>query len=121
MIGNGLAYVASLCGITFFLDDLSANIGLGIALTLIPGFFVLMMLRAIWVYLRDVDEAQRYFIMRSLIVGTFVILSLSGVWGLIELVVEDVPALPVFWIFPIFFFAFGLAGCFGPGRGMGIK
>lgn len=121
MIGSSLGYVGALLGVTYALDFFEEPFALRIALALVPCVFVVMMLRTIWRYMWQVDEAQRHFIMKSSVAALFVILMISGVWGLVELLVEGVPALPVFWIFPIYFFAFGLAGCFGPGRGMGIK
>ena len=115
------AYVMTLTGVTFVVNKMDASPILAGALAIIPAFFVLLMLRAVWIYVRDVDEAQRFFLVKSMMIGLFALLAVSGSWGLVEMMSDDLPRLPVFWLFPLFFFAFGLASCFGPGRGMGFK
>ena len=42
-------------------------------------------------------------------VGLAVILSVSLAWGILELFAEALPKLPVFFVFPIYFAAQGLA------------
>lgn len=122
MLGTSLGYAGSLIGVTFALrnwEDVSMPII--IALATIPGIFLFGMILSFWRYVRDIDEVARHFIVQSMILGLFAILALSGIWGLIEMLTDDVPRLPIFWVFPLFFGAFGLAACFGPGRGMGLK
>lgn len=117
-----MAYAVALIGFTFVVKSLSnpSNF-LVVSLALIPGTLLLGMLWSFWRISVTVDEAQRHFLTQSMIVSLFFTLGLSGVWGSIELMTTDLPRLPVFWIFPIFFGVFGLAACFGPGRGMGLK
>jgi len=114
-------YVVTLFAVSYFIDKETTAPILAGGLALIPAFFILLMLRALWRYVHSVDEAQRFFLIKSMMIGLFAVLALSGSWGLIEMMSEQLPKLPIFWAFPVFFFAFGLATCFGPGRGMGLK
>ena len=119
MLGYGCAYAGSVIGFAFIQDELVDNLVLTIGLAIIPAFFIMMMLRAFWIYIRDVDEAQRFFLQRSINVALFAVLVLSGLWGLLELMIDDVLKISLFWIFPFFFVVFGVATIFGPTRGLG--
>jgi len=116
MLGSSLAYAVSLIGVTFFVKKLDVITPLAIGLGLVPGLFVSGMLYAIWRYLKEMDEAARFFMTRSLMLACFLVLSIAGVWGLLEMLLDDLPKLPVFWIFPIFFFVFGSVTAFGPNK-----
>ena len=115
------AYVVTLMAVTYAVNKMDASPLLAGTLAIIPAFFVLLMLWAVWVYVRDVDAAQRFFLVKSMMIGLFAVLALSGSWGLVEMMSDDLPKLPIFWLFPLFFVVFGLSSCFGPGRGMGFK
>ena len=121
ILGSSLGYAVTLMAVTFFVNSQKPSSAVVIGLTLIPAFFVMLMLRAVWHYIHRVDEAQRFFLMKSVLIGLFAILAVSGSWGLVEMMSDDLPRLPIFWAFPLFFGAFGLSSCFGPGRGMGMK
>lgn len=121
ILGGSLGYAVALIGVTFALKSISAPLSAQIAISLLPGFFVLFMLMAIWRFVKNIDEAQRFFMTQSLVFAIFIVLALAGVWGLVEMLVDEVPKIPVFWVFPVFFGALGLSTCFGPGRGMGLK
>lgn len=118
---SSLGYVVTLLGVTQAVNTLGASTLLAGALAIIPAIFVLLMLRAIWIFVHDVDEAQRFFLVQSMMIGLFAVLAISGSWGLVEMMSDDIPKLPIFWLFPLFFGVFGLSTCFGPGRGMGCK
>jgi len=121
MMLSSMGYVVTLFAVSFYIDkDATAPI-VAAVLTLIPAFFVMLMLRAVWIYVHRVDEAQRFFLVKSMMIGLFAVLAVSGSWGLIEMMSNDLPKLPIFWMFPLFFGVFGLSTCFGPGRGMGCK
>ncbi len=121
ILGGSLGYAGAMIGVSLALKSTALPLSAQIALSLIPGLFVLYMLHTIWQFVRCVDEAQRYFFTQSFVVATFAVLAFSGVWGLIELLVDDVPHVPIFWIFPVFFVSLGLSSCFGPARHMGLK
>jgi len=114
-------YVVTLFAVSFFVDKDATAPALAAGLALIPAFFILLTIRALWRYVHHVDEAQRFFLIKSMMIGLFAMLALSGSWGIIEMMSNNIPKLPIFWVFPLFFLAFGLATCFGPGRGMGLK
>ena len=119
MLGYGLAYAGSIIGISFIIEDSVSNLFLKIGIALIPVIFVMLMLRTIWIYVRDVDEAQQYFLQRAVYIAALAVLIFAGSWGVVEMIIDDIPKTPVFWMFPLFFLVFGLATCFGPARGMG--
>ena len=79
---------------------------------LVPGLFILAMLWAVWRYVAEVDEVARHDFVQAKLVALFSVLAISGGWGLVELFNTNVPRLPVFWIFPIYFMIFGLVSCF---------
>jgi len=119
MLGYCFAYAVSFVGFAFIPDELIDNIALKIGLAIIPAFFIMMMLRTLWIYIRDVDEAQRFFLQRSINIAAFAVLIVSGSWGLLELMIDDIFKISLFWVVPFFFMMFGLATCFGPARGLG--
>ena len=109
MLGSMLGYVGGLLGVTYFLKGRDVDTLLAAGLAFIPVIFIMGVLFAIWRYLQDTDEVQRFFLTRAMIFGLFAVLVVSGGWGLMEMVVDDLPKLPVFWIFPIFFLVMGLS------------
>ncbi len=119
IMGAGAGYMGAVFGVSTQLDDADPVTALNIALALLPGLFILLMVYAIWVYIRDVDEAVRHFLVKAMMGALFVALSISGVWGLAELFLDGLPKLPVFFVFPIVMGMFGVFTCFGPARGMG--
>lgn len=118
ILGGGAGYLGAVFGVSFLLSDDSPITAINIGLACLPGLFILIMLYAVWVYLRDSDEVARHFMVRALLAALFLALSISGVWGLAELFLEKLPRLPVFFVFPIVMAAFGLFTCFGPARGI---
>ena len=118
MIGASLAYAGTLIGATFFIDDGDPTTPLTFTVAMLPGIAIIYMLWGMWRYINDVDEVGRFFITRALLIALFGTLAISGVWGLAELFLEDLPRIPVFWVFPITMGLFGLASSFGPARGM---
>lgn len=117
MLGSGLCYLAALLGVMTFINAQEPSLAVAIGLSIIPAIFVMGMLVAIWRYLKETDEVQRFFVTRAMMIGLFAVLIVSGGWGLMEMVVDDLPKLPVFWIFPIFFFAMGLSQLFNRDQG----
>ncbi len=116
MLGGSFGYAVSLLGITFLLGK-SDTITFGsVAFGLIPGIFVLIMLYSIWRFLKETDEAARHFASQDMMFATFIILAISGTWGLLEMLLDSLPKLPVFWLFPAFFMAFGAMSLLGPNR-----
>ncbi|MGB6229863.1 MAG: hypothetical protein WBF53_07025 [Litorimonas sp.] len=113
MLGASFGYVGSVFGASYFIDSGDPITPITILVALVPAAFVLMMLAAVWRYIAEVDEVARHYSIQSMMVALFGVLALSGSWGLVELFNEDLPRLPVFWLFPTFFALFGLAGAIG--------
>lgn len=116
MMGASLGYLGATMGAAAVLDKGDPVSLITILVALVPGLFVLLMLRAVWRYMREMDEVARFDHTRAMMVALFLILSVAGGWGLVELFNESLPRLPVFWVFPGFFFAYGLISCFVFGR-----
>lgn len=121
VLGAGAGYIGAVAGVSTQLDRDGPVTVLNIGLALLPGIFILLMVYAMWVYIRDVDEAARYFMIKALMGALFLTLALAGVWGLAELFLDDLPKLPVFFVFPIVMGMFGVFAAFGPARKMGCE
>jgi hypothetical protein len=119
VLGAGAGYIGAVFGVSTQLDGGDPVTALNVGLALLPGLFILLMVYAMWVYIRDVDEAARHFMVNAMMSALFVTLALSGVWGLAELFLDDLPKLPVFFVFPIVMGMFGVFTAFGPARKMG--
>lgn len=112
MSGAAAGYLGAVFGVSFLLDKDDPVTVLTILAAMIPGLFIFMMLWAVWRYVAEVDEVARHDYVQAMLIALFSVLALSGGWGLVELFNENMPRLPVFWIFPIFFMIFGLVSCF---------
>ena len=81
-------------------DDAAPTPGV-ILWAVLPGLVVLGWIWNMGTYLFALeDEYLRMLETRKALVATALVLGISGGWGLIEMFAE-VPALPVFFIFPI--------------------
>ena len=98
-----VGYLVSLFGVIPVIDGDGVEMPVAVALAAVPGLFVLGVLASIWIYLRDMDEVARHFAMRAMVFAAFAVLAVAGSWGLLELLVDDLPRLPVFYVFVIFF------------------
>lgn len=119
VLGAGAGYIGAVAGVSTQLDGDSPVTALNVGLALLPGLFIVAMVYAMWVFIRDVDEAARHFMVKAMMSALFVTLALSGVWGLAELFLDGLPKLPVFFVFPIVMGMFGMFTAFGPARTMG--
>lgn len=119
VLGSGAGYIGAVAGVSTQLNGSDPVTVLNVMLALLPGVFIIWMIHAIWTYLRDVDEAARFFLTKAMMGALFVALALSGVWGLAELFLDNLPRFPVFFVFPFVMGTFGVLSAFGPARGMG--
>lgn len=115
----GIGYMASIIILSPILSDEDPLTAVNIALMLIPVIFLLLTVVAMWRYFESVDEVLRAVYGRALLVAGFAVMAVSGAWGLLELMNENVPKLPVFFVFPLFMGTFGIASSVGKNRGMG--
>ena len=100
-IALSILYVALVALASWFVpDDAEPTVGV-ILWALLPGLVVLGWIWNMGVYLFALeDEYLRMLETRKALVATALVLGIGGGWGLIELFAQ-VPALPVFFIFPI--------------------
>jgi len=103
-------YLASLFGVIL---TIRSNPDLAVwgqaALGAIPAGFLLGTIYAIWRYMGDMDEVARHFNERAMLMGLFAVVSVAGSYGLMEMIIDPLPRLPIFWVFPIFFAVYGVA------------
>jgi hypothetical protein len=74
-------------------------------LALLPIAALLSMFWVQWRYMRDLDEYLRQVHVKALLFGAAVALGVGTGWGFLELFV-DAPALPVYWLNPLFWVAY---------------
>ena len=109
LLGVTAGYLGSLVGVVSILNDHpDMTLGARIALSVLPAIFVIAMLVVMWKFFSEMDEVARHFNERAINVAAFVVLAISGSYGLIDMLVEGLPPLHIFWVFPIFFGVFGL-------------
>ena len=78
-------------------------------LAFLPGLAALAFLYGWFRFIRETDELARRVQTEASMVGLAVILSLSLGWGILEMFIETLPRLPLFYVFPLYFAAQGLA------------
>ncbi|MCJ1961712.1 hypothetical protein [Novosphingobium mangrovi (ex Hu et al. 2023)] len=101
-------YLVSLFAATRLLEDNAPPSGLSIAVALVPGLAVVGMIWAIGRFYAELeDEYLRLLEVRKAMFATGLTLAGASVWGLLEML-TSVPALPVFWVFPIWCFGLGV-------------
>lgn len=111
IMGASLGYLGAVFGVTFIHDKFTDGSVPAIIISLIPGIFICLMIWSVWQYLKGVDEVARHDLTQAMMAGLFMLLALSGGWGLVELFNEDLPRLPIFFAFPVFFLIFGAVSC----------
>lgn len=116
MLGASGAYIGTVLAASFVVDEGDAVTVSTILVALVPAICILFMLRAVWMYLNEVDEVARHDFTQAMMVSLFIILAIGGGWGLVELFNDNLPRLPIFYVFPAFFGIYGLVSCFGFGR-----
>lgn len=79
------------------------------AVALLPAIAALGFLYGWFRFIRETDELQRRVQTEAIIIGVAAILTLTLTWGILEMFIDTLPRLPVFWVFPIFICVQGLA------------
>lgn len=108
VMGSAAGYIGAVFGAAFLIDDGDPITVVTILASLIPAIFIVLMMRALWRYIEDVDEVARHDFVQALMAAGFTVVTLSGSWGLVEMFNDDLPRLSIFWVFPVFFLVFGL-------------
>lgn len=79
-----------------------------IALAIVPIVALLSMFWLHWRFLQEIDEYLRQIQINALLCGAAVALAIATGWGYLEQY-SDLAALPVFWLNPVFWVAYGIA------------
>ena len=111
-------YVVGFLGIAWFADNVYYDPFVIAALGLVP---IAALLAMFWAHLRlisEIDEFLRSIQIKAVLGGLSVVFVIATGWGIVELL-TDVPRLPIFWINPIYFVAYGLASILLTRRAMG--
>lgn len=116
MLGASFGYVGAIIAAAIVIDEGDPVSAITIVVAAIPALFILLMMRALWRYIREADEVARHDITQAMMDGLFIVLAVSSSWGLIEMFNASLPRLPVFWMFPLFFAVFGIVSGIRYGR-----
>lgn len=101
-------YLAFIMLATFVLPDDAELSVLSVSIGLLPGLAILGWIWAMARLLIELeDEYLRMLEIRKFLVATGLTLSICSVWGILELMVT-VPAMPVFYVFPMWCFGLGV-------------
>ncbi len=111
MMGSALAYLAAVFGSRFLEDKVIDGSFMGIAVSLIPGFFIALMVWSVWRYMRETDEVTRHDHTAAMLFSLYSVLIFTGGWGLVELFNDSLPRIPIFYVFSGFFLVFGAVSC----------
>jgi len=108
VMGSALGYIVTVFGVSFLHDKFIDGSLVAILIAAIPGIFIALMVLSLWRYLNEADEVMRHDLTQAMMGGLFLTLVISGGWGLVELFNDDMPRLPIFFVFPGFFLLYGL-------------
>ena len=101
-------YVLSMIGIKVAKQNGTMPDVLLYGLALVPAVFVLIWIWGHMRYITDLDEYLQGLQVRAVMVGIGMVMVVATVWGLLEQL-TDVSPLPIFYIVPVFYFAYGAA------------
>lgn len=108
LLGTSGGYIGTVMAAAFVLDDGDPITIVTLLVALLPALFILLMLRAVWIYINAIDEVARHDHVEAMMVALFIVLAIGGSWGLLEMFNSSVPRLSIFWVFPGFFLIYGL-------------
>ena len=109
-------YLLATFGTTSFVHHTHPRGAVVYCLSAIPSFCIFAMLAVVVIYLRDEkDEYQRMLVVRSLLAATFVGLALDAYVDFLRSF-GDLPALPPFTSFVVFWVVFAIAQAVQSGR-----
>lgn len=84
--------------------------GLGLYITaLLPAISALAFLYGYFRFIGEMDELARRVQTEAAMVGVATILALTLTWGLLEMFIETLPKLPLFYVCPVYFLVQGVA------------
>ncbi len=77
-------------------------------LALIPGMAILVWIWGHMRYVTELDEYLRGVQVRAILIGMAAVMAFATVWGLME-ELTDIVRIPIFYVVPGFYFAYGIA------------
>lgn len=101
-------YLLSMFGISFAKENTIMPEPLLYGLALVPAIFILIWIWGHMRYITELDEYLRGLQVRAVLIGMALVMAFATVWGLLEELAAT-PAVPIFYIVPGFYFAYGLA------------
>ncbi len=101
-------YLLSMFGISFAKNNATMPEPLLYGLAIVPAIFLLIWIWGHMRYITELDEFLRSLQVRAVLTGMALVMAFSTVWGLLE-ELAAAPAVPIFFIVPGFYFAYGLA------------
>jgi len=107
-----VVYVAAIFTASSLLHDRGPPSIASVVIALVPGVAIVLMIYSIARLLLDLDdEFLRLLEVRKALFATGLTLAGCSVWGLLE-IYTAVPALPVFWVFPLWCGGLGAGALF---------
>ena len=106
-----LIFLASSLGLKWLETNSSVSAPVFIGLAIVPIVALLSMFWLHWRHIQEIDEYLRLVQIKALLFGAAIAMSVATGWGYLENY-ADVPAMPMFWLNPIFWIAYAVAGAF---------
>jgi len=103
-----LFYIVTIFAVSIYIAKTDVPNMAKYVLSCLPIIFVWWFLWGFIRFFKETDEYERSRLTTSMLVGVVVIMLVTSGWGFMEML-ADAPPLPVFWIFPMYFLASGLA------------
>jgi hypothetical protein len=82
-----------------------------VALAAVPIVALLSMFWIHWRFMNEIDEFLRQIQVKALLAGAALVLAIATGWGYLESY-ADAPTMPIFWLNPIFWTAYGLSAIY---------
>jgi len=101
-------YVLSITGVTMARKHGTLPEPMLYAASIIPAIFVVIWMFGHMRYINELDEYLQKLQVKAVLFGLAGIMIFSTIWGLLE-ELASVPAVPIFYILPVFYFVYGLA------------
>ena len=76
---------------------------------ILPAIAALAFLFGYFRFIGEADEFVQRVQVEATLYGVAAVLTIGLSWGLLEMLIETLPRLPIFWIIPIYFAVQGLA------------
>lgn len=117
-----IAYVLGGFAVAYLRKHTGVSVQTLVVLALIPGCAMVVWFWGLWRFINELDEFLQKLHLQASMIGLATIMSVASVWGVLEEFVKtpSIPALPVFYIIPIFCAVYGLS-VFAINKRAGVK